>query len=200
VHSIRSALLAQSSACSCSIDGRLCLARNAHGRSRHTGRAHLWMRRPAFMSFLYASPTMRDWDVAASQLQRRSTPAHAHTMTMKTRMRSAEGAGGRVLAKLSPGVAGTRGEKDVASSRTRNTCPAGVRCRTVRAPFPALTIFNCPGFRLQLAIVAADWVRETLISSQPSAIAAGRALPFGKRRGRSHRHRRPRTGRPSALG
>lgn len=83
-----------------------------------------------------------------------------------------------VLAKLSPGVAGTRGEKDVASSRTRHTWPAGVRYRTVRARFPALTICNCPGFRLQLAIVAADWVRETLISSQPSAIAAGRALPF----------------------
>ena len=31
------------------------------------------------MSFLYASPTMRDWDVAASQLQRGSTPAHTHT-------------------------------------------------------------------------------------------------------------------------
>jgi len=42
----------------------------------------------------------------------------------------------------------------------------------------ALTIFNCPGFRLQLAFVAADWMRETLISSQPSAIVAGRALPF----------------------
>ena len=83
-----------------------------------------------------------------------------------------------MLAKLSPGVAGTRGEKDVASSRTRHTWPVGVRYRTVRALFPALTICNCPGFRLQLAIVAADWVRETLISSQPSAIAAGRALPF----------------------
>jgi len=108
-----------------------------------------------------------------------------------------------VLAKLSPGVAGTRGEKDVASSRTRHTWPAGVRYRTVRARFPALTICNCPGFRLQLAIVAADWVRETLISSQPSAIAAGRALPFqtgGNGAAAPPSPRRPRTGRPSAPG
>ena len=83
------------------------------------------------MSFLYASPTMRDWNVAASQLQRGSTPAYAHTMTMKTSMSSVEGQGGRVIAKLSPGVAGTRGEKDVASSHTRHTWPAGVCCRTV---------------------------------------------------------------------
>jgi hypothetical protein len=37
------------------------------------------------MSFLYASPRMRDWDVAASQLQRGSAPAHAHTMKIKKR-------------------------------------------------------------------------------------------------------------------